>query len=81
MLSKINEWPDPFVSYVSQAFSPASTYCSMNNFMICWFGLFVAEIRPSKLEELGYQFEYREQMHDCAAWKYKERSIMTHQIL
>ena len=47
------KWPDPFVSYVSQAFSPASKYCSTNKgvFMICWFGLFLAEIRPSQLEE------------------------------
>ena len=59
------KWPDPFVSYVSQAFSPASRYCSTNKgvFMICWFGLFLAEIRPSKLEEGT----------DSAAWKYKRK--------
>ena len=62
-------WFDPFVSYVSQAFTPTSTYFSMNKgvFAIRWFGLFLAEIRPSKLEELEYQFEYREQMHNSAA--------------
>ena len=42
-------------------------------FLVCWSGLFLAQIYPSKWEEDIYLFEYGEQMYDYVALEILEK--------